>query len=106
MKILELHLEGFRGAPDGAYRFGGGDAPSELVVVTGDAGSGKTSFLEAIAAVKEAVGPYGGAPSPASCLRGGADRGRVAARWLLAPDERARSGIAEPDCVTSWHLEG
>jgi hypothetical protein len=63
MKLLDLTAEGLR-IPDGTYSFRAvrNGAPHDIVLVTGPPASGKTSFLLAIAALKEAFGPYGSPP--------------------------------------------
>ncbi|MBI4954822.1 MAG: hypothetical protein HY908_22565 [Myxococcales bacterium] len=89
MQILSLRASGVLGLPDGAYDFGVGDEPHVLVAITGAGPCGKTSLLEAVAAAKELVGPYGRLPAPASLVRRGARRATLAARWLLDDAEQA-----------------
>jgi hypothetical protein len=102
MKLAHLTVAGFRGLPDRAFdlthRSSG--APRDVVLITGDNGAGKTSFLDAILAAKEDVGAYGPRRAPASHVRPGARVARIEARWWLAPDERARAGIAEAEITT------
>jgi hypothetical protein len=99
MKLLELELANIGGAPDGRYRFGaqGADEPAPLTLVTAGTAGGKTSFLHAIAAAKELVGPYGIAPRAARLLRRGAAAGRIVGRWRFDEAERAFLGDAPPD---------
>ena len=89
MKLLRLSLENYRGAPNGAYAFTRPEsgAPLDVVYVTGAPSSGKTTFLEAIAALKESVGAYGSPPDPARLLRRGVTSGRIEGTWLLSPAE-------------------
>ena len=97
MKILELSLEGFLGAPDGTYSFQHPHThdPLPVVVVTGPAQSGKTSLLEAIIAVKELVGSYGAPPDARSLARRGARSGAAVATWRLSPAEMERAGTTQ-----------
>ena len=93
MKILRLQASGFRGLPDRAFDFaqGASGAPLDVAIVAGEAGSGKTSLLEAVIAAKEDVGAYGPARPP-SYLRAGERTARLEATWLLSPAEKMRAG--------------
>ncbi len=94
MKIASLTLDGVLGAPDGTYSFIGKDGlPAPVVLVRGDETSGKTSFLRAIAALKEQVGAYGAPPRPSALLKRGRAAGRIAATWVLSDEERALGGL-------------
>ncbi|MFT3772240.1 MAG: hypothetical protein QM820_43110 [Minicystis sp.] len=58
MRISAVEFDGVRGLPDRSYEF----PPVEgldIIAVTGGPGAGKTTFLDAIAAAKERVVPYG-----------------------------------------------
>jgi hypothetical protein len=94
MKILRISTNGFRGLPDRTFELGepGSPQPFDVVCVTGPAGSGKTSFLEAILAAKENVGPYGPPTGQAEYVRGGESGAKVRVDWVLSGDERARTG--------------
>lgn len=94
MKIRRLTTNGFRGLPDRTFDFMAtrAGAPADLVLVTGPSGSGKTSFLEAIIAAKEDVGPYGLKLSPGSLVRTGESAAKVQVDWVLTAEERARVG--------------
>lgn len=106
MKLLRLALDNFRGAPNGAWSFtrpnDGG--PLDAVFITGPAASGKTSFLEAIAALKESIGPYGAPPIPARLLRRGANSGRVEGTWQLSAEEMARAETTQATWTTKLEL--
>src|SRR5689334_1977189 len=106
MKLLTLTLENFRGAPDGAYSFTHPSTgkPHDLTLITGAPASGKTSILEAIAAVKELVGGYGPPPDPARLRRSGSARGKIAATWLLTEQEAREAEAKEPTLVTEVSL--
>jgi hypothetical protein len=105
MKLLRLNLENFRGAPDGEFSFTHPTtgATLDLIHVTGPAACGKTSFLEAIAALKDSVGSYGASPDPSRLLRRGARSGRVAGTFRLDEDERVRAGV--PDALVDAALD-
>jgi hypothetical protein len=107
MKLLQLTLENFRGAPDGIYSFADPSTGTahDLVLVTGAAASGKTAILDAIAAVKELVGGYGPLPDSARLRKNGAQGGKIAATWLLSGSETARAGLAGPRQVTEVLLD-
>jgi hypothetical protein len=101
VKLLRLQALGFRGLPDRVFDFTepGIDVPLPVVIVGGDAGSGKTNLLDAIIAAKEDVGAYGH-PRPASYLRAGARTARLEARWLLSPAEKKRAGATDAVVTT------
>lgn len=106
MKLTRLVLENFRGAPNGTYSFlpPSGGAPLSLVLITGGRASGKTAFLEAIAALKESVGSYGAPPHPGTLLRRGTTMGRIEGTWLLSPEERERGKLDDSTLVTRLDL--
>ncbi|MRG97480.1 ATP-binding protein [Polyangium spumosum] len=95
MKLLDFTAEGLR-FPDGTHSFRAAQsgAPHDVVLVTGPPTSGKTSFLLAIAALKEAFGPYGSPPDLRRLLRPGKNRGVLGATWLLSEDEAARAHLS------------
>jgi hypothetical protein len=95
MKIRQVKTSGFRGLPDATFDLTSPTtgAPLDVVVVTGRAASGKTSFLEAIIAAKEDVAPYGFARSGRGYIRGDAEGAKVTVSWLLDDDERRASGL-------------
>jgi predicted ATPase len=102
MKILHLTASGFRGLPDRVFDFApaGAGAPLDVVIVSGEAGSGKTSLLEAVIAAKEDVGAYG-PTRPASYVRAGERTAKLEATWLLSPAERMRAGAASAVVTTA-----
>jgi hypothetical protein len=106
MKLLKLTLENFRGAPDGAHSFAhpATGKPHDLTLITGGAASGKTSILEAIAAVKELVGGYGPPPDPARLRRSGTASGKIAATWLLTEAEAETAEVKGPAHTTEVSL--
>src|SRR6266511_1867445 len=95
MKLLELSVENFRGAPDGTYSFVHPitQEPLPFLVLTGGASSGKTALLDAVVALKESVGSYGVHPAPERFLRYGATTGRIQGRWQISAEEMARAKI-------------
>ena len=95
MKILRVTTNGVRGLPDRAFDLGDPQTkrPADLVIVTGSTGAGKTSFLEAIAAGKEQVAPYGFAPAPSDVVRPGEVSAKIRIDWRFDEHERARAGL-------------
>jgi predicted ATPase len=106
MKLLKLWIENFRGVSDGKYSFTHPttDLRHDLVLITGDAGAGKTSLLGAIAALKELVGGYGPPPDVARLRRSGTTTGKISATWQLSDEEAARSQIRGNSLVTEVTL--
>lgn len=102
MKLARLTVAGFRGLPDRAFDLTdrGSGCPHDVVLITGDVGAGKTSFLDAILAAKEDVGAYGPRRAPASFVRPGARTARIEAHWRLSEEERERAGIADAGLST------
>lgn len=107
MKLTRLELENFRGAPNGAWSFIGPDgAPLDTIYITGPESSGKTSFLEAIVALKESVGAYDMPPLTRRLLRKGTTTGKVEGTWQLSADEVARAGLDDSAVTTTLDLGG
>lgn len=106
MKLLRLTLDNYRGVPDGAYSFTrpATGAPLDTVYVTGPAASGKTTFLEAIAALKESVAAWDLPPDPARLLRKGARSGKVEGTWLLTAEEAELAESREREVTTTLEL--
>lgn len=95
MKIARVKTQGVRGVADRTFDFTDPStgAPLDFVVVTGPGGSGKTSLLDAIAAAKEDVAPYGPRRSSAPYVRRGARAAKIVIDWWLSESERARFGV-------------
>ena len=108
MKLLQLTCQSIRGVPDRTYAFAGarGGAPLDAVFITGGPASGKTSLLEAIAAVKEATGSYGLPPDGGRMLRRGASAGTIEATWLLSSEEQAHAELDEARHRVRWETSG
>ena len=106
MKLLHLRTEGMRGLPDGAYAFSAPTtgAPLEVVLVTGEQDSGKTSLLRTIAAAKEAIGSYGAAPEPERLRRQNAARCRIVTTWLLSDTDRAQCDHVDARQTIVWEI--
>jgi hypothetical protein len=106
VKLLRLVLENFRGAPNGAYSFvhSSTGAPVGTVLITGPASSGKTSFLDAIATLKESVGAWGAPPDGARLVRRGATAGVIEGTWLLSSSEMERASAKQATVVTRFEL--
>lgn len=106
MKLLSLTLDNLRGAPNGEYAFThpSTGAPLDTLYITGPAASGKTAFLEAIAALKESIGAYGSPPDTARLLRRGKTTGRIAGTWQVSPEEAARAELPDTRVTASLDL--
>lgn len=102
MRVRRLVTDGFRGLPDRSYSLVDprSDSGFGLVLVTGSRASGKTSFLEAIIAAKEQVGPYGSSLAPSSFLRAGEAVAKVRVEWEISEAERARYGAPKSSMLT------
>jgi hypothetical protein len=99
MKIARISTNGFVGLPDRSFDLTdpASGAPLDRVVVTGGPGSGKTSFLKAIAAAKEDVAPYAGRGATARFVRPGAAAAKIKIDWHLSEAERGRLGLSRPE---------
>ncbi|NUO53061.1 MAG: ATP-binding protein, partial [Polyangiaceae bacterium] len=99
MRIRKIAFDGVRGLPDREFDLtdAKGGYAAGLVVVTGAQSTGKTSFLDAIVAAKESVGPYGAPPAPSSVVRPGEENAKIRVHWELSQLERERYGL--PDAV-------
>ncbi len=97
MKIVRATFLGIRGVSDGTYDFTHPTtgAPNSLVLVTGPEASGKTSFLEAIVAAKEAIGAYGPMSPGATWIASGGVIAKVMLSFALDDDERHYVGTSE-----------
>ena len=105
MKLARLTTENIRGLPDRAHIFTDrAGAPLDTVLVTGAPGSGKTTVLEAIGAVKEAIGSYGGPQSPARLRRVGESRARIDVVWTLSAEERISAELESSEIAATWSI--
>jgi energy-coupling factor transporter ATP-binding protein EcfA2 len=97
MKILRATFLGVRGVPEGSYDFShpATGAPQGVVVITGPEASGKTRFVEAILATKEAIGPYGPMSPGAAWLPPGSMVAKVALSFALDEEERQYVGTSQ-----------
>ena len=102
MKIARVTTAGVRGLPDRTFELTdpGTGRPLDTVLVTGPPGAGKTSFLDAIAAAKEDVAPYGPRRSPAPYVKRGAAAAKIRIDWWLTDDERARLAVDKPEIAS------
>ena len=93
MRLIDVRIDGFRGL---RRRFAPG--VSALTVVTGSAGAGKTSVLDAIACHKEHVAPYLRAVG-ADALSPFGEPVSIRTQWQLDAVERARTGAGDEPLV-------
>jgi energy-coupling factor transporter ATP-binding protein EcfA2 len=105
MRIRTLETDGVRALPDRAFAFqqrsGGRDG---VVAVIGPPASGKTTFLRALIAAKESVGPYGGAHDGSALVRHGLQSAKIRVEWELAPSERERFELTESTLVSETRI--
>lgn len=99
MKIARVTTSGVRGLPDRTFDLTdpASGRPLDVVLITGAPGSGKTSFLDAIAAAKEDVAPYGPRRSPAPYVKKGSAAAKIRVDWWLTDAERARLAADRPE---------
>jgi len=98
VKISSVQAFGVLGVPDGSYDFGAGQHDAhDHVLITGGAASGKTRFLELIAAVREVLAPSDEEGFPEeSMLRPGNQTARAIVRYVLSEAEQATIGALQP----------
>ncbi|MBL9026492.1 MAG: ATP-binding protein [Myxococcales bacterium] len=97
MKIRTITTSGLRSVPDRTFSLTGDAAvPFDVVVVTGPPSSGKTTFLDAIAAHKEVVSPYGAPPPARDLIRPGGTTAKISVEWWLDPAELDTAGLKGP----------
>lgn len=105
MKLASLRLDGFLGAPSGDYVLCDTTGkPKPLVLVTGGARCGKSSFLEAIGVMRQHLSMTGPLPSPEALLARGARKGELAASWVLSEDEQRYGELAQSAALTVFPL--
>lgn len=93
MRIRHFHFQGIRGL-DGLKQ----DWPRadlDLVVVYGRPASGKSAFLDTLAAAKEGIGAYGPAESRWDRLVGSLGAAKVRLDWEVSPTEQARMALSD-----------
>jgi len=97
VKILRATFLSIRGVPDGTYDFANpiSGAPNSLLLVTGPEASGKTRFLEALLATKEAIGPYGPMIEGATWLKPGSQLAKIMISFALDEEERQYAGSSD-----------
>jgi hypothetical protein len=98
MRIVKLATQGVRGLADGEWWFvperGGA---GHLAVVTGPAGCGLTTFLEAIAAGVGRLSSGGIRADAGDLLRSGGTVATIRLRFKLEPEEGKAGGVAEEE---------
>lgn len=102
MKLRRVTTDGVRGVADRLFDFTRrlGNEASPVVVVTGPSASGKTSLLDAIAAAKEDIAPWGARHSWSKVVRAGAGAAKIRLEWEISDEDRERLGF-ETNVVTS-----
>lgn len=97
MKITRATFLSVRGIPDGTYDLchPATGAPNSMILVTGPEASGKTRFLEALLATKEAIGPYGPMSPGATWLQPGSQLAKIMLSFALDEEERQYVGTSE-----------
>ena len=96
MRITELTTTSVRGLRDGTWSFGATGAPSQrsTTIVTGPAGAGTTTFLEAIALSCRRLATGVAMPPVQDVLRAGDRAAFLRSQWLLDADEMAFGGVS------------
>lgn len=95
MRIRHFTFLGIR-ALDGLKKDLPRTSDTDLIVVHGRYGHGKTTFLDTIAAAKERIGNYGTPDARWDTLVGSSiGAAKVQIDWELSEDERRRGGVAE-----------
>jgi hypothetical protein len=97
VKIIRATFLSIRGVPDGTYDLAHpvSGAPNSMVLVTGPEASGKTRFLEALLATKEAIGPYGPMIEGGTWLRPGNQTAKIMVTYALDEEERQYAGTSD-----------
>ena len=93
MRIRGFTFMGVRGL-DGLTKDLPGSEP-DVVVVYGKQAAGKTTFLDTIAAAKEAVAEYGSPDGRWDALPGSHGTAKVTINWEASPNEQARFAIGD-----------
>jgi hypothetical protein len=97
MKLARVSFLGVRGLADATYDLvAPSGAPHDLVVVAGPTASGKTRFLEAIVAAKEAIAPYGLPQPGAGWIATGAGGAKISLSFWLDEEERTYAAATTP----------
>jgi predicted ATPase len=102
LKLRRVTTDGVRGLADRVYDFSGARSTTAapVVIITGPSGSGKTSLLDAIAAAKEDVAPWGNRHSWSKLVRPDEPAAKVILEWQIDDEEARRFGF-EGNAVTS-----
>jgi len=103
MKLESVSLHDVRGIGTVDIDLAPALAEGRPFFITGPAGSGKTSVLEAITAAKEAAAPYGLPPQRSAFRDHQRPDGRIVLRWRVAPERQPIEG-APSVVTTTWSL--
>jgi hypothetical protein len=98
MKLRHIQASGLFGVPDGSWDLAVPDEPkaTDLVVVTGAEGAGKTRFLESIASARELLAPSGDRFDEDDWVRDGNRSAKVVLGFELSSKERAEIAAETP----------
>lgn len=87
MKLLSLSVRNHCWLRDSNYDFVTDSKPSDVIIISGGPGSGKTGLLELIASVKESIGSYGGVGFPNPLARDSDYPVEVTSVWFMTEKE-------------------
>ncbi|MBL9020684.1 MAG: hypothetical protein JNL21_00735 [Myxococcales bacterium] len=102
MRIRGFTFNGVRGLDGLKKDLPGSD--NDLVVVFGKQGSGKTTFLDTLAAAKEAIAEYGSPDSRWDSIPDSRGIAKVTINWEASANEQARFALGNPQLQTESFL--
>ena len=105
MRLARFEASGVGGIPDEQWDLVSDGAPPPVVVVTGPPGSGKSQWLRAIVAHKEAIAAYGSQGWLSSMVRVDRPRCKTIATWALTADEQRYGGMPDAEATSEVILD-